>query len=175
MAEEWPEDKPIGPPEDSPIVRPFKDLMTFYPTDQGHREELQWVEALEQRFLIPFGETVAKIFRVDLIDDEDYISMPEEAKAATLSCVMTRAQIRETQTGYFEWHPLCIVVKYCIYAAMQIRVERSTLRYEVPKLMLWAGAQQTYVPVVDPQSGKIEDPKVLFPIFTQYQKIEGLG
>lgn len=173
--QEWPDDKPIGPPSVNQIVQPFKELTQFYPNDQWHREDIQWVEALEKRFLVPFGEVVARIFRVDLIDDQDYISMPEETKAAVLSCVLTRSQIRETQTGYFEWYPVCVVVKYCVYAAIQVRVERSTLRHEVQKLLLWSGAEQQYVPIVDPQTGKIEDPKVLFPILEKYQQMEGLG
>jgi len=173
--EEWPEDKPAVPPTPQLIIQPFKDLMTFYPNDQADHETLQWIDPIEQRYLRPLGLGAARVFHVDLIDDDEYIEMPEEAKNTCLSCVLTRAEVRETQLGWFEWHPLLVVVKYCIYVAVQVRVERATGKLEIPRCMLWSQAQQQYVPIVDPKSTHIENPGILLQILDQYQRIEGLG
>ena len=174
LAEEWDASQPMKPPEGTPIIRPFKELTTFYPNDQANRDDVQWVVPYETRYLRPLGDNIARIFGVSLARDHEYMQMPEEAKAAHLSCVMTRAQIQETQTGIFEWTPLCVVVKYCIMVAVQVRIDRHSNQIEIPKCLLWAKAQQAYVPVFDEAAGKIENPGVLLQILAKYAQMEKL-
>jgi len=174
VAEEWDTSKPMVPPEGTPIIRPFKELTTFYPNDQANCDDVQWVHPYEVRYLRPLGENIARIFGVELARDREYLQMPEEVKATHLSCVMTRAQIRETQTGIFEWSPLCVIVKYCIMVAVQVRIDRTHNLLEIPKCLLWSNAQQTYVPVFDEVTGKIENPGVLLQVLAKYAQMERL-
>jgi len=174
MAEEWDTSRPMLPPDGTLIFRPFKELTTFYPNDQANRDDVQWVHPYEVRYLRPLGENIARIFGVHLARDREYIQMPEEVKATHLSCVMTRAQIRETQTGIFEWTPLCVIVKYCIMVAVHVRIDRNNNKIEIPKCLLWSKGQQEYVPVVDEVTGKIEHPGVLLQILATYAQMEGL-
>jgi len=175
IAEEWDPNEPMVPPEGTPIIRPFKELTTFYPNDQSNRDDVQWVQPYEHRYLRPLGENIARIFGVELARDNDYLQMPETVKATHLSCVLTRAQIRETQTGIFEWSPLCVVVKYCIMVAVQVRIHRESNHLEIPKCLLWSNAQQEYVPVFDEASGRIDNPGVLLQVLAKYAQMEKLS
>jgi len=170
--EEWPDDKPIGPPEGTPIIQPFKQLMKFWPNDQWDRDDVAWVLPWEQKYLAPLGQNIARIFGVDLINDQEYLSMPEEATVQQLSCVMTRSQIREVQTGIFEWYPICVVISMTIVAGIQVRLNRTEGKIEIPKAMLWSRQQQEYVPVFDHVTGKIENPAVLLEIMHRYNQME---
>jgi len=170
--EEWPDDQPMEPPEGVPIIKPFRELMKFWPNDQWDRDDVQWVIPFEQRFLIPLGEGIAQIFGVGLISDEMYIAAPEEAKATHLSCVMTRSQIKEVSPGIFEWYPLCIVVKGSIVAAVQVRIDPANNNIEIPMALCWANSDQEYIPVADPATNRIENPAVLLQVFDRYAQIE---
>lgn len=170
--EVWPDDKPFAPPEGTMIIRPFKGLMKFWPNDQADRPDTAWVQWYEQRYLAPLGAAVAQVFQVDLINDAEYIGMPDDAQASFLSCVLTRSQIREVHPGIHEWYPLCVVVKRSIVAAVQVRVDPANQKIEIPRALVWAARDQEYCPVVDPQSGKIENPAVLLGIFARYAELE---
>ena len=170
--EEWPEDKQAGQTDGVAIIQPFKELMRFWPNDQPDREDVQWTHQYEQRYLAPLGAGIAKSFQVDLINDTDYITMPEEARASFLSCVLTRSEIKEVRPGIWEWYPICAVVRQHIVAAVQVQVDRTNQRIEIPRALLWSKQQQEYVPVFDAQTGKIENPAVLFEIFSRYAAME---
>jgi len=170
--EEWPEDEPIKPPDGTLIIQPFRELMQFWPNDQWDRDDAVWVQPYEQRFMAPLGNGMANIFGVNLINDEEYIGMPEEAKASFLSCVLTRSQIREVQTGIYEWYPLCVVVRYCIVVGVQVRIDRSNQKIEIPRAMLWSRQQQEYIPVFDQVAGKIENPAVVLRVLDRYAQLE---
>lgn len=170
--EEWPDDKPLVPPEGTPIIRPFKQLMRFWPNDQWDRDDVAWVDQYERKYLAPLGENIAKIFRVDLINDAEYLSIPEDARVGQLSCVLTRSQIQEMRSGVFEWYPICVVVSGTIIAGVQVNLDRSNQQIEIPKALLWSKAQQEYIPVFDQVTGKIENPAVLLQIFDRYMQLE---
>jgi len=168
------DEKPVVAPAGVPIIRPYKDLTHFWPNDQSDRDDVSWVFPYEVRYLKPLGERIAQVFHVNLIDDDEYIGMPEEAKATQLSCVLTRSQLRDTGTGIFTWDPICVVVKYMVMVAVQIRLDQPNNRIDIVKALLWANSQQTYVPVFDEKAGKIENPGVLLQILERYAGLEGL-
>lgn len=171
--EEWPDDKPIAPPDGSEIIQPFRDLTRFWPNDQWDRDDVNWVEPFERRYIQPLGMQVANIFQVDLIDDADYLSMPEEARASFLSCVMTRSQVREVASQTFGWNPICVVVRQFIMVAVEMKIHRPSGKIEIPKCLLWSKHQQTYAPVFDEVTGRIENPGVILQILDRYARLEG--
>jgi hypothetical protein len=170
--EEWPEDKQIAPPEGTMILKPFKELMQFWPNDQWFRDDVAWVDPLEQQFFSPLGKRIAEVFDVSLINDAEYISMPEDAKASFLSCVLTRSQIKEIRTGVFEWFPISVVVRYCVIAAVQTQVDRSNRSVVIPQALVWSRDNHTYIPITDPTTGRIDNPAVLLKVFTKYIEME---
>lgn len=173
--EELPADAPCAPADEScPIFKPFEGLMEFWPNDQWQRDDVSWVAPLEQSFLQPLGQQAARIFGVDLITDQEYIGVPEEIKGSHLFCVLTRARIQQTQLGIFEWYPICVVVRYCVMVAIQVRVQRASGQIEIPQCLLWSKDQQTYAPVFDEATGKIENPGVLLQVLDRYAHLEGL-
>lgn len=173
--EEWDENEPIAPPDGVPIVRPFKDLTQFWPNDQPQREDVSWVMPYEKRYLEPLGNGVAKVFGVNLINDQEYITLPENVKATHLFTVLTRSSIQEKHPGKFVWHPICVVVKYVITVAIEIMLDRSNQQIDITKMFLWSNKQQTYAPVFDEKAGKIQNPAVLLQILERYSNLEGLG
>lgn len=171
--EEWPEDKPFAPPEEGTmILRPFKELMRFWPNDQADRQDVQWLHQYEQRYIAPLGIGIAQVFHVDLINDDEYLGMPDEAKATYLSCIMTRSQVREIRQGTWEWYPICVVVRKCIVAAVQVRVDPANQKIEIPMALVWSQEHQEYAPIRDDKAGKIENPAVLLDIFSRYAALE---
>ncbi|KKM18744.1 hypothetical protein LCGC14_1662590 [marine sediment metagenome] len=172
-AEVWPANKPMEPPEGIPIIKPFKELMQFWPNDQWDRDDVVWVEPFERRYLAPLGEGIAKIFGVGLINDEQYISGPEDAKATYLSCVLTRSQIKEVHPGVFEWYPICIVIGGSIIVAVQVQADpANNNNIEIPMALCWASSDQEYIPIADPVTNKVDNPAVLLDVFRRYAQIE---
>jgi hypothetical protein len=165
---------PVTAPEGVPIIRPFKELTSFWPNDQADREDVSWVMPYEVKYLKPFGNGVAKIFGVNLIDDAEYIALPEDVKATHLFTVLTRSEIREKHPGKFVWYPVCVVLKYVIMVAVEVMIDRANQKIDIMKMLLWSKSQQAYVPVFDEKAGKIENPAVLLQILEKYARMEGL-
>lgn len=166
---------PVTAPEGVPIIRPFKELTSFWPNDQADRDDVAWVAPFEAKYLQPFGRGIAKIFGVNLINDAEYISLPEDVKATHLFTVLTRSQIMEKHPGRFVWHPVCVVLKYVIMVAVEVMIDRANHKIDITKMLLWSKAQQSYVPVFDEKAGKIENPAVIFQILEKYARMEGLN
>lgn len=161
------------PPEGTQIFQPFKGLTHFWPNDQPHRQN--WLVPLEQKYLQPFGTLVANIFGVSLINDTDYLAIPEDDRARMLFTIMTRSDMQEVRPGIFEWYPICVVVKYCIMVGVKVQLDAADKKMKMLMAQLWAKDQQTYVPIVDHVAGYIENPAVLLQILEKYARLEGLS
>jgi len=167
-----PEGQEYEPPEGTRIIQPFKELTSHYAYE--HREEDDWLIPWEKDYLAPLGQGIARVFEVDLINDAQYNGLTEDQRATWLTCLLTRSQLRETQTGVFAWHPLCVVVKYCIMVAVEVRLDRTKRTIEIPKFLLWANDQQSYIPIFDEKTGRIDNPADILQVLATYARMEGL-
>lgn len=161
------------PPEGVHIIRPFKELKEFWPNDQSHR--LEMLAPFEQQHLIGFGTHVASIFGVDLINDLEYVSVPEEGKASCIFVVLTRAGVKQVSLSIYEWDPIVVAVKYTKFVAVhcQLDVSNNTLIFK--HMLLWNNRAQEYAPVFDEEAGQIRDPRILLEILSRYAQYEGLA
>jgi hypothetical protein len=155
------------------IIRPHKELKRFWPNDQPQRFDM--LAPYESQILFGFGSVVARIFSVDLINDLEYDGMPEESKASYLSVVLTRAEVKQTGIGIYEWDPIVVVVKYTIFVAVHCQLDVSKGQLLFKEMILWNNRAQEYAPIVDPKLGYIEDPRVLLTILERYAQYEGLA
>lgn len=167
-----PEGQKYEPPEGTLIVQPFRELTSHFAYEYEEKDD--WLIPWEKDYLYPLGRGIARIFEVDLINDTQYNGLTEEQRATWLTCLMTRSQLRETQTGVFVWHPLCLVVKYFIMVAVEVRLDRTKHTIEIPKFLLWDNSNQNYVPIFDEKTGRIDNPADILQVLAKYAKLEGL-
>ena len=121
------------PPAGTPIIRPYRDLMQFFPAPSPAPYE--WLRKYRER-IDRLGIGVASVFQVAAIRDGTYAVMPEEMKATYLSCVVTDANLHEVSPGRFEWDAICVVVRYHVLVAVQLRIEPATNVFEIPRAHL---------------------------------------
>lgn len=152
------------PPVGTPLVQPFKTIMQFRPEPQA--ATFKWAEPFEQRHIQAFGNFVAQIMGVDLIDDQQYAQMPEIEKLKCCSVVMTRTGLAEPQQpGIFKWNPIVVVVKYCVMLALRCSLDVSNQKFTPHDCLMWDSAVKEYMLVFDSKAGHISDgPGILMAI-----------
>ncbi len=160
------------PPDGIPIFKPFHGLAEFWPDDQPERTD--WILNHEQRLIAPLGRQVADVFGVRLATDLDYAQQPEDFKATSLFCVMTRAGLREAHPGIYAWSPICVVARYCVMAEIRCQLDPANGYLWVMDMLVWSRQDKRYVPVMDEKEGWIKNPGVVVEVLRRYGAIEGL-
>jgi hypothetical protein len=136
------------PPVGTQLVQPHKTIMQFYPEPKA--QQYGWVEPYEQRHIQAFGNFVAQIMGVDLIDDQQYRLMPELEKLKCCSVVMTRTGLDQPAVpGIFKWNPIVVVVKYCVMLALRCSLDVSNQKFTPHDCLMWDSAAKEYMLVSD--------------------------
>lgn len=127
----------------------------------------------ERQYLFPLAVQVGMVFGVHAIPDDIYRAMPEDQVARTLSCVISRTDIKKAVSG-INWDAILIIVKKYPIVKINCDLDFSNNLFGVRRIHFWTNTLMKYTMSEDFKTNRYFSPQILLQMLENYKHQEGI-